>query len=74
MSRLRLVLFTDSADPSGLGVHMLALGRALRTEAHVTLPRARLRAQAEFGVERMARETLAVYRAVLQPHREAAPA
>ena len=37
MSRLRLVLCTDSADPSGLGVHMLALGRALRTEAHVTL-------------------------------------
>ncbi len=37
MSRLRLVLFTDSADPSGMGVHMLALARSLRSEADVTL-------------------------------------
>ena len=37
MSALRLVLFTDSADPSGMGVHMLALARALRPEAEVTV-------------------------------------
>ena len=35
--RPRVHLFTDSADPSGMGVHMLTLARALREEADLTL-------------------------------------
>ncbi|WP_026203211.1 glycosyltransferase [Rhizobium giardinii] len=35
--RTRIVLATDSLDPSGVGVHMLALGRALQGSYDVTL-------------------------------------
>lgn len=34
---MRVCLFTDSADPSGMGVHMLTLARALRGGAQVSL-------------------------------------
>lgn len=36
-TRLRIVLATDSVDPSGMGEHMLTLGRALQGQFDVTL-------------------------------------
>lgn len=36
-NRLRIVLATDSLDPSGMGEHMLTLGRALQPQLDVTI-------------------------------------
>lgn len=37
INRLRIVLATDSLDPSGMGEHMLTLGQALRPQFEVTI-------------------------------------
>ncbi|MGH0347508.1 glycosyltransferase [Sinorhizobium meliloti] len=55
-TRLRIVLATDSVDPSGMGEHMLTLGRALQSQFDVTLAAmdgieaALLTSAARFGV------------------------